>query len=201
VERFTTLRGRAAPLLLRDVDTDVIIPMARIVGGDDFGRFAFEPLRYGADGSENPEFVLNQPAHRDASILLAGDNFGCGSSREPAVWAIRALGFRCIVAPSFGDIFFKNCFQSSVLPIVLEWETVKSMAGEVHAGEFVVDLETQQIHTPGGREIPFDVHPYHRDALLQGRDEIEMTLQREPQIRAFQESDRERRPWAYFLVR
>ena len=202
MEKFAKLRSVAAPLMLRDVDTDVIIPMRRLIGGGgDLSRFAFEPLRYGsegADGPENPDFVLNRPEYRDAVILLAGPNFGCGSSREPAVWVIKGMGYRCIVAPSFGDIFYKNCFQNAVLPIVLPIEDVQRLADEAQTrGIFEVDLERCELETPAGRRIPFDVHPARREALLEGLDDLALTRKREPEISAFQTADRQRRPWIY----
>ena len=203
MEKFTKLRSVAAPLMLRDVDTDVIIPMRRLIGGGgDLSRFAFEPLRYGsegADGPENPDFVLNRPEYRDAAILLAGPNFGCGSSREPAVWVIKGMGYRCIIAPSFGDIFYKNCFQNAVLPIVLPIEEVQRLADEAQppGGIFEVDLERCELETPAARRVPFEIHPARREALLEGLDDLALTRKREPEISAFQAADRERRPWIY----
>jgi 3-isopropylmalate/(R)-2-methylmalate dehydratase small subunit len=206
MERFTTIRSPAAPLMLRDVDTDVIIPMRRLVAmrGGDLGRYAFEPLRYGeqgADGPPKPEFVLNRPEYADAEILLAGENFGCGSSREPAVWAVRALGYRCVIAPSFGDIFFKNCFQSSLLPIVLPAQELEALAEEARApgARFTVDLERTTLTTPGGRVVPFEVNAARREALLEGLDDIGLTLKREAEIAAFAAADRERRPWIHAI--
>ena len=203
MEKFTTVRGPAAPLMLRDVDTDVIIPMRRLVGGGgDLSRYAFEPLRYGeqgADGPENPDFVLNRPEYRNAAILLAGPNFACGSSREPAVWVIKGMGFRCVIAPSFGDIFYKNCFQNGLLPIALPLEEVERLAEEARraGARFAVDLEATEITTPGGRRVPFEVNPARREALLRGLDDLGLTRQREAEIAAFQAADRKRRPWIY----
>jgi 3-isopropylmalate/(R)-2-methylmalate dehydratase small subunit len=200
VERLVRIEGRATPLLLRDVDTDVIIPMRRLVAlrGGDLERYAFEALRYDEGGSLRQDCVLNRPEYRDAALLLAGENFGCGSSREPAVWAVKALGYRCVVAPSFGDIFFKNCFQNSVLPVVLPMREIAALAAEAREGGlFAVDLERQVIATPGGSEVAFDVNPVRREALLEGLDEIALTRRREPDIAAFQAEDRRRRPWIY----
>lgn len=204
MERFERIESPATPLLLRDVDTDVIIPMRRIValrGGDDLARFAFEPLRYGpegADGPPSPDCVLNRPEYAEARILLAGANFGCGSSREPAVWAVRALGYRCVVAPSFGDIFYKNCFQNAVLPVVLPAASVAELGAAARApgARFSVDLETKTVTAPGGREITFEINAARREQLLEGLDEIELTLRRADRIAAFEAEDRERRPWA-----
>jgi len=205
VERFTCVESVAAPLMLQNVDTDVIIPMRRIVsakGFDDLSRCAFEPLRYGpegADGPENPDFVLNRAEYRGAEILLAGENFGCGSSREPAVWVIRAMGFRVIIAPSFGDIFFGNCFQCGVLPIVLPSATVEAFAELAHEPDarFVVDLERCEVTTPAGERVPFEVNLLRREGLLEGLDDIGLTCRREAEITAFQIADRDRRPWIY----
>jgi 3-isopropylmalate/(R)-2-methylmalate dehydratase small subunit len=203
VEKFLTLSAIAAPLLRDNIDTDVIIRIDRLVGGrpDEVGKYAFELLRYLPDGSDNPDFVMNRERFRSARILLAGANFACGSSREPAVWALQQMGLRCVVAPSFGDIFFANCFQNGMLPIVLDRPTVEAIAAEVEAdperGFVTVDLEKQTIVSPSGREIRFEIDPARRDALLNGLDEIGMTMSREAEIAAFQARDRQRRPWIY----
>jgi 3-isopropylmalate/(R)-2-methylmalate dehydratase small subunit len=206
VERFCAISSPATPLRLRDVDTDVIIPMGRLVGGGgDLARYAFEALRYGpegADGPENPDCALNRPEYAEAEILLAGANFGCGSSREPAVWVIKLLGYRCIVAPSFGDIFHNNCFQNGVLPITLPEETVEALALEAEGGgerRFEVDLESCTLTTPSGRVIRFEVNGFRREALLEGLDDIAMTRKRDAEIAAFQARDREHRPWIWVL--
>lgn len=189
---------------MRDnIDTDVIIRIDRLVGGrpDEVGKYAFELLRYLPDGGENPDFVLNREPFRRAQILLAGANFGCGSSREPAVWALQQMGFRCVVAPSFGDIFFANCFQNGMLPVVMERRTVEAIAAEVEAdaahGFVTVDLQKQTIVSPSGKEFRFEIEPARREALLHGLDEIGMTMRREAEIAAFQSRDRNRRPWIY----
>ena len=200
MERFTSVQGRAIPLLVPDIDTDVITPIKRVMqGGDALTRYAFESLRYKEDGSPDPECPLNQEAYREAPILLAGANFACGSSRETAVWAGRGLGIRCIIAPSFGEIFFESCFENGLLPIALPVAELDALAAEAAAGELCVDLERCEITPPSGRVIPFSVHPLQREALLSGRDSIELTLSREPEIEAFQLRDRELRPWVYEL--
>jgi len=200
MERFTSVQGRAIPLLVPDIDTDVITPIKRVMqGGDALTRYAFESLRYREDGSPDPECPLNQEAYREAPILLAGANFACGSSRETAVWAVRGLGIRCIIAPSFGEIFFDSCFENGLLPIALPVAELDALAAEAAAGELCVDLERCEITPPSGRVIPFSVHPLQREALLSGRDSIELTLSREPEIEAFQLRDRELRPWVYEL--
>lgn len=203
MEPLRQIEGAAAPLMRQNVDTDVIIPMRRLLSAapEDLGRHAFEPLRYAADGSDNPEFVLNQPAFRGAPILLAGDNFGCGSSREVAVWAIKAMGIRCIIAPSFGDIFRNNCFENSVLPIALPADAVEALADETRTGganaRFTVDLEACRITCPSGRIVRFEVSTARREALLQGLDAIDATLRRADAIADYQARDRMRRPWVY----
>ncbi len=202
MEKFTVLTATAAPLMRVNVDTDVIIPIDKMIMGDrdSLGPFAFHAWRTRADGSEDPDFVLNQPPYRQARILLAGDNFGCGSSREGAVWAIRGMGFRCVIAPGFGPIFFDNCFQNGVLPVVLPEATVAAFAAQATAtpeAPFTVDLERCRITAPDGREVRFEVDPLRRQGLLQGLDDITLTLRRESEIAAFQEADRARRPWVY----
>ena len=202
MEKFTVVKGVAAPLMRRNVDTDVIIPMDKMLMGDrdGLGRFAFHAWRRRADGTDDPDFVLNQAPFRDAKILLAGANFGCGSSREPAVWAILGLGIRCVIAPSFGAIFFNNCFANALLPVVLPADRVAAFAEQATAmpgAAFTVDLERCRVTAPDGGEVAFAVDRRRREALLQGLDEITLTLRREPEIAAFQEADRKRRPWVY----
>jgi 3-isopropylmalate/(R)-2-methylmalate dehydratase small subunit len=206
MEKFTRLTAVAAPLLQRNVDTDVIIRIERLITLDrkELGPHAFAPLRYRADGSENPDFVLNRAPYRDAKILIAGENFGCGSSREGAVWALWGMGLRSVIAPSYGDIFFNNCFQNGLLPIVLDATTVERLAALVEAAPrkpLTVDLDACVIQTPAGERIPFAVDPGRRAALLAGLDEIGQTLQRDSEIAAFQARDRQSRPWIYALPR
>ncbi len=201
--QFTILEGTAAPLMRENIDTDVIIRINRLVGSDqkNLGPWAFEAMRYRPDGSENPEFVFNQPRYRGASILLGGRNFGCGSSREGAVSAIHGMGVRCVIAPSFGDIFFGNCFQNGVLPIVLPQKEVDRLAEEARTSTagatFVVDLEAREIRTPGQRVVPFNVDPIRREALLLGLDPIAATRQYDANFAAFQARDKQERPWVY----
>ena len=202
MEKFSRVTGIAAPLMRPNVDTDVIIPIDDCVSVPraEQGRCAFRAWRYLADGSDNPDFILNRAPFRDAVILLAGINFGCGSSREPAVWALMGLGLRAIIAPSFGDIFYNNCFQNGVLPIMLPEETVQSIAAEVAAtpdAPLTVDLENRVITNARGLQIPFSIDDARRSALLEGLDEVGLTLKREAKIAAWQDSDRTRRPWVY----
>ena len=201
---FTTLHATAAPLMRENIDTDVIIRIERLVGNGIRGtlaRWCFAALRYRPDGSEDPAFILNRPPYRDAQILIAGRNFGCGSSREGAVWSLQEMGISCIIASSYGDIFFNNCFQNGVLPVVLDEAAVESLAAEVEqsqgAGKVGVDLAACEVIAPSGRRYPFQVEQRRREAMLQGLDEIGVTLRRADEIAAFQARDRARRPWVY----
>ena len=202
---FTTLTAIAAPVMRSNIDTDVIIRIDRIVGNSvrgSLGKWAFGALRYLPDGSENQEFVLNREPYRQAEILVTGPNFGCGSSREAAVWSLQEMGIRAIIGSGFGDIFFANCFQNGILPIVVDKEIVDGLAAEVAhtqgAGRIGVDLEAQTITSPSGKQIRFEVDPRRRAGLLEGLDEVALTLQRDHQIRAFQAADRTARPWIHF---
>ena len=204
MDKFATLNSVAAPILRENIDTDVIIPISRLVGNSvrgTLGQWCFTPLRYKPDGSENPEFVLNREPYRGAQILLTGVNFGCGSSREGAVWALYEMGIRCVIGSSFGDIFFNNCFQNGMLPVILDRETVESLAREVEAsqgaGRISVDLAEMTVTAPSGKRHSFAVEPARREALLEGLDEIAMTLKRAPEIAAFQARDRVQRPWIH----
>ena len=202
MQKFTRVSGTAAPMMKANIDTDAIIPAKRLVGHkrEELAAFAFEAHRYGADGSDNPDFVLNKPRYRGANILIAGENFGCGSSRESAVWAMAGFGFRCVIAPGFGDIFYNNAFQNGMLLIRLPKEHVERLAVELESGaapSMTVDLQKQVITAPSGAETRFEIDAERRQALLEGRDEIAMTLARDTDIRAFQERDRAARPWIY----
>jgi 3-isopropylmalate/(R)-2-methylmalate dehydratase small subunit len=206
MEKFTVLTAVAAPLLRPNINTDILIRIERLmyVPRGQLAKYCFEAWRYLPDGSEDPDFVLNKPAFRGAKILIGGPNFACGSSREAAVWSLWDLGVRCVIAPSFGDIFFNNCFQNGMLPIVLPADVVAELCEEAaRAGEgangasFTIDLERQLILTPSGRQVPFEVDAARRQALLEGLDEIQMTLARGADIAKFQANDRARRPWIY----
>jgi len=196
VDAFTIVRGAAAPLMLSDVNTDVISPGHS--GKGTMALSAFAPMRYLPDGRDDPSFVLNREPFRGAPILLAAQNFGCGSSRESAVWSLRAIGIRCVIATSFGDIFFGNCFQNGVLPIVLDEGVLESLAREAAGGAVLeVDLRASVVRTPGGASIPFDVNPLRRRQLLEGLDDLDAGLLRRDEVRAFQQRDRALRPWIY----
>ena len=205
MEKLQKLQGVAAPLPRANIDTDIITPMAYLTSGnrENMHEHAFEPLRFLPDGRENPDFVLNKAAYRDAVILITGRNFGCGSSRETAVWGIRGLGIRCIIAESFGDIFFNNCFQNSVLPIRLPAETIAELMAEANADQgnmqFQVDVASRTLTTPSGRSITFDLTPDRQAALLEGLDEVSQTLKEDAATAAFQAKDRQKRPWIYNL--
>ena len=202
MEKFTQVNAIAAPLMKPNIDTDVIIPVKRLIGYQrhELGAFALEPYRFLADGSENPDFVLNQPRYRGAKILVTAENFGCGSSRESAVWALMAYGFRCIIGPGFGDIFTNNAFQNGLLLIRLPREVVDRIVREIESARspsMSIDLQACTIGMPSGQLIPFEIDGERRQALLGGHDEIGMTLMRDAEIRAFQERDRAGRPWIY----
>jgi 3-isopropylmalate/(R)-2-methylmalate dehydratase small subunit len=203
MQAFTKVVGPAAPLLRQNVDTDVIIRIERLteLKPANLGRHAFEVLRYAPDGSENPDFILNQPPFRGAPILIAGRNFGCGSSREAAVWALMGIGLRAVLAESFGDIFFSNCFQNGMLPVVLPGATIERLAQAAAGGASVeVDLVRNVVVAPDGEVIPFEVDPQRREALLEGLDEIGRTIKRNAEIDAWQQRDRAARPWVWELA-
>jgi 3-isopropylmalate/(R)-2-methylmalate dehydratase small subunit len=204
VKKFDRLTARAAPLMRANVDTDIVIPIHRMVGNSirgTLGKWAFTALRYRADGSEDPGFVLNRAPYRAAEILIVGPNFGCGSSREPAVWAIQEVGIKAIVGSGFGDIFYNNCFQNGLLPVVLDPAAVQAIAAEVEEtqgiGHVSVDLEKYEVTAPSGARYAFEIEPRRRAALLEGLDEIGATLKRDAEIRAFQARDHEDRPWVH----
>src|SRR5947208_7767738 len=182
---FTTLTAIAAPTMRGNIDTDVITRIERMVGNSirgNLGKWAFGALRYLPDGSENPGFILNREPYRQAEILVTGPNFGCGSSREGAVWSLQEMGIRAIIGSGFGDIFFANCFQNGILPIVVDKEIVDSLAADIHrtqgAARISVDPEAQAITSPSGKQHSFEIDPRRRAGLLAGLDEVLLTLQR-----------------------
>jgi 3-isopropylmalate/(R)-2-methylmalate dehydratase small subunit len=202
---FNKLSAIAAPIMRSNIDTDVIIRIERLVGNSvrgTLGKWAFGSLRYLPDGSENPAFILNREPYRQAEILVTGPNFGCGSSREGAVWSLQELGIRTIIGSGFGDIFFANCFQNGILPIVVDKEVVDTLAAEIEAtqgaGRVGIDLEAQTIVGPSGKQHTFEIDQRRREGLLQGLDEVALTLQRDNEIKAFQALDRAARPWIHF---
>jgi len=202
---FNKVTAIAAPIMRSNIDTDVIIRIERLVGNSvrgSLGQWAFGSLRYLPDGSENPDFILNREPYRSAEILVTGPNFGCGSSREGAVWALAEMGIRAIIGSGFGDIFFANCFQNGILPVVVDKDIVDSLAAEIEAtqgaGRVSIDLEAQTIVSPSGRQHRFDIDPRRREGLLQGLDEVALTLKRDEEIKIFQAADRAARPWIHF---
>jgi 3-isopropylmalate/(R)-2-methylmalate dehydratase small subunit len=197
VKPFEKVSGPAAPLMLSNVDTDVIIRIERLTGDADLGRYAFEALRYLDDGSLNPRCVLNEPRFRHAPILLAGRNFGCGSSREGAVTALKALGFRVIIAPSYGDIFHENCFKNGMLPVVLPEAQVERLSALAAQNDVTVDLENCLVTSASGDVFQFSIDELHRVGLLEGLDELGLTLRLKDDIAAWQSSDRLARPWVW----
>jgi 3-isopropylmalate/(R)-2-methylmalate dehydratase small subunit len=200
MDAFTTLSAVAAPIDLPNVDTDRIIParFLRKPRGPGYERYLFHDVRFQADGAERPEFILNQTPYRNARILVTAENFACGSSREAAVWALMAGGFRSFIGPSFGDIFFENCFKNGALPIVVPADLAASLRRQVHerpGASMTVDLEAQAFTGPDGARHAFTIDPFRRECLLSGRDEIAMTLGYEREIEAFEARHLRELPW------
>jgi len=196
LNKFQTLTAVAAPFPQKNVDTDFIIRIERCTGTpkDEIGQYAFETARFLPDGSDNPAFVLNQTRYRGAQILVCGEFFGTGSSREMAVWALAGMGIRCLIAPSYGQIFYGNCFQNGLLPIVLSSSRVNDLMREAEEGKrFEIDLGRQTINGAA----KFDISPRRKKMLLEGLDDLGLTLALEPKIAAFEAADRQRRPWIY----
>ena len=202
MQAFTLLSGVAAPMPVDNIDTDAITPMAAGKSiSVDLGAMLFNNARYRPDGSEDPAFVLNQPRFRHSVILVAGQNFGCGSSRERAVWALMKFGIRCVIAPSFADIFNDNAFQNGLLPVVLPAERSAALAAALLAGDAIVTVDLQRcVVTADGVETPFEVPAERRAALLEGLDEIDVILRMGQDIDTYEQTDRQRRPWLYDLV-
>jgi 3-isopropylmalate/(R)-2-methylmalate dehydratase small subunit len=197
MEPFTKLEGVAAPLNMINVDTDMIIPKQylKTIQRTGLGKALFDEMRFNPDGSEKPDFVLNKPAYRKAKILVAGENFGCGSSREHAPWALLDFGIRCVIAPSFADIFYGNCFKNGILPIKLPQEQVDKLMDDAERGANAVisiDLEKLEIRGPDGGMIKFEVDPFRRQVLLNGWDDIALTLRAGEKIDAYEKNQQ---PW------
>ncbi|MGZ5855582.1 MAG: 3-isopropylmalate dehydratase small subunit [Xanthobacteraceae bacterium] len=200
MEKFTVLEGVAAPLDVVNVDTDMIIPKEylKTLKRTGLGKGLFSEKRYNDDGSENPDFVLNKPAYRHARILVAGDNFGCGSSREHAPWALLDFGIRCVISTSFGDIFYNNCFKNGILPIQVAPEDLDKLFDDARRGAnatLTVDLQKQEIRGPDGGVVKFDIDPVRKDTLLRGLDDIGVTMAKNSQIASFEAKARAARPW------
>lgn len=207
MNKITIVKSMAAPLLMGNIDTDIISPMAALTSGSSANPFnalkdyAFAGIRY-LNGDvqtkqPNPEFALNDPIYSDAKILITGENFGCGSSRETAPAGIHALGIRCLIGTTFGDIFFNNCYQCGILPIRLDREQLEELIPQCRLGEFIVNLESQKITTPEGELFEFEINEFRKFSLLKGLDDISMTLEQLVTIKRFQEKDRRNRPWIY----
>ncbi|KPN61749.1 3-isopropylmalate/(R)-2-methylmalate dehydratase small subunit [Aliiroseovarius crassostreae] len=200
MEKFEKLQGIAAPMPLVNIDTDMIIPKVflKSIQRTGFGKNLFDEMRYNRDGTEIADFVLNKPQYRDAEILIAGDNFGCGSSREHAPWAIADFGIKCVVSTSFADIFFNNCFKNGILPIVLPQEQVDILMADAEKGanaRMTVDLEAQEITTSDGETIAFEVDAFKKHCLLEGLDDIGLTMEKKASIDAFEAQAAAARPW------
>ena len=200
MDKFTKLSGIAAPLPLINVDTDMIIPkqFLKTIKRSGLGKNLFDEMRFDDDGNERPDFVLNKPQYRDAEILVAGENFGCGSSREHAPWAIKDFGIRCVIAPSFADIFFNNCFKNGILPIALPQDKVDILMKDAEKGSnarMIVDLENQTVTTSDGETIAFEVDQFKKHCLLEGLDDIGLTLEKASAIDTFEASAATSRPW------
>ena len=201
MESFTRLTGLAAPLRDANIDTDIIFParFLLITAKTGLGRYAFYEWRYGPDGKETPGFVLNDPKFKGAPILVAGDNFGCGSSREQAPWALHDLGVRCVISTSFGEIFYANCFKNGMLPVVVTAEQLAELMADAEDGlPIEVDLEAQEVRRRNGAPIAFEVEPWRREALLNGWDEIAIVIKQDGAlIDAFERDQRLAKPWLY----
>ena len=200
MDKFTTLTGVAAPLPQINVDTDMIIPkqFLKTIKRSGLGKNLFDEMRYDAEGREIEDFVLNRPAYRDARILVTGENFGCGYSREHAPWALLDFGIRCVIAPSFADIFYNNCFKNGILPIALPQEDVDKLMDDAGRGAnaiVTIDLENQVITGPDGGSIAFEVDPFRKHCLLNGLDDIGLTMEKEAHIAAFEKALEARMPW------
>jgi 3-isopropylmalate/(R)-2-methylmalate dehydratase small subunit len=201
MQKFTTLEGVAAPLKMINVDTDMIIPKQylKTIKRTGLGKGLFSEMRYKDDGTENPKFVLNKPAYRGAKILVADDNFGCGSSREHAPWALLDFGIRCVISTSFGDIFYNNCFKNGILPIRVSPEDLEKLFEDAERGAnatLTVDLEKQEIRGPDGGVVKFEVDEFRKHCMLNGLDDIGLTKQKANKIASYEEKAKAARPWA-----
>ena len=202
MDKFTSLTGVAAPMNIRNIDTDMIIPkqFLKTIKRTGLGKNLFFEMRFDDDGNEIADFVLNQPAYRDACILVAGDNFGCGSSREHAPWALADFGIRCVISTSFADIFYNNCFKNGILPIRLSKEDVDKLMDDANRGAnatVTVDLESQTIKGPDGGEIHFNVEEFRKHCLLNGLDDIGLTMQRKDKIDTYEDGQKLSQPWLF----
>jgi 3-isopropylmalate/(R)-2-methylmalate dehydratase small subunit len=198
---FTTLTGIAAPMPLVNIDTDMIIPkqFLKTIARTGLGKNLFDEMRYRLDGAEIPEFVLNQPAYRKSEIMIAGDNFGCGSSREHAPWALLDFGIRCVIAPSFADIFYNNCFKNGILPIVMPQDVIDTLMTDAKRGanaRMTIDLADQTVTTSDGQSFEFAVDPFRKQCLMNGLDDIGLTMEKAASIDSYESKVAIQRPWA-----
>ena len=201
MDPFTSLTGIAAPMPLVNIDTDMIIPkqFLKTIARTGLGKNLFDEMRFTQDGAEIPGFVLNQPAYRNSQIIIAGDNFGCGSSREHAPWALLDFGIRCVISTSFADIFYNNCFKNGILPLVLPAEAVASLMDDARKGanaRMTVDLESQTVTASDGRSFTFEIDPFRKHCLMNGLDDIGLTLEKAASIDSFEKKVGLLRPWA-----
>jgi len=201
MQKFTTLTGVAAPLPMINVDTDKIIPkqFLKTIKRTGLGKSLFYEMRFDDSGKERPEFVLNKPAYRKAEILVVGENFGCGSSREHAPWALLDFGIRCVIAPSFADIFYNNSFKNGILPIQLPQAEIDKLMEDANQGQnarVTIDLEKQEIRRPDGAVIKFELDPHRKHCLLNGLDDVGLTLQKDKKIKGYEDAAAKSRPWA-----
>ena len=200
MDKFTTLTGIAAPMPLVNIDTDMIIPkqFLKTIHRSGLGKNLFDEMRYDAQGDENPDFILNKPAYRESRIIVAGDNFGCGSSREHAPWALLDFGIRAVISTSFADIFYNNCFKNGILPIVMPQEVVDVLMEDAQKGanaRITVDLENQTVTTSDGQSFPFEIDPFRKHCLLNGLDDIGLTMEKAASIDTFEQQAAQSRPW------
>ncbi len=200
MDKFNTLTGVAAPMDMINIDTDKIIPKLhlRTIKRTGLGSVLFEEMRFEPDGSEKPDFILNKPPYRDSKIIVAGDNFGCGSSREHAPWALLDFGIRCVISTSFADIFYNNCFKNGILPIRVtkdQLDALRADASDTENPELTVDLVNMQISRPNGVTVPFELDAFRRECLLDGLDDIGLTMQKGDKIDSYEAKQKDAQPW------
>lgn len=200
MEKFDKLTGVAAPMNMINIDTDMIIPknFLKTIKRSGLGKNLFDEMRFDRDGNENPDFVLNKPAYREAKIIVAGDNFGCGSSREHAPWALLDFGIRCVISTSFADIFYNNCFKNGILPIKVTKEQLDDLMDDAERGAnatLSIDLESQTIQGPDGGEVKFEIDEFKKYLLLNGLDDVGLTLQKGDKVDSFEEQQNASQPW------
>lgn len=201
MDKFTKLRGVAAPLNMINIDTDKLIPkqFLKTIKRTGLGKHLFNEMRFNEDGSEKPDFVLNKAAYRGSNIIVAGDNFGCGSSREHAPWALLDFGIKCVISTSFADIFYNNCFKNGILPIVVNKQQLDQLMGDAENGANAVldiDLEAQEITRPNGESITFEIDEFRKHCLINGLDDIGLTMEKEKNIDSFEKKRATEQPWA-----